>query len=925
MSSRFIHLLRLIKRQVNKALIIFLLSFFSFAYIASAKENKKIDKVYKFNIPSQSLSESLNSLSDIARISFLFPYDLVENKQGNSIRGQYTVQQALNLLLDGSNLKGELSNHKAFLIKPLAIKKENKKSFEVKEMKTKKTLLASIFSVLFASNTTQAQQTNTDSVEEDTTGVEVIMVTAQKRAQNLQEVPASVSVVTGDTMAATGALSGTDISKYTPGITMYVDQDPRTTRFSVRGISGSANLSAVEPSASVIIDGETLPRPAALNMDLADVDRVEVLRGPQGTLFGKNASAGALHIVTKRPELGEFAANVNLTIAEDNEYITRATVNMPVNDETAVRVNGYYLDRGGWIPNLNSAEPDGGQKESYGVRGQLLYKPSEQFELLIRAEASHEDFGPFAKVLTGLPVDALTAESVEALEISGDLGVIGPNNRTTSQIGDRNYGELDNRAFSYEARYSMADYDVVYAGSWRDWQLFSNEDQSLVAVNVVPCYFCGDTNMETIQQELRLESTGNGPINYVAGLFYNKQEIFRSETWTECIVFPGGLPAGTVINRQTLNITDCGGSGRPNNLFDNTMRSLLTVDYFAAFGNVEWKLSDKVNVFAGARILTEEQELTYEGGMENVPFFTATTDDDAIIGRAGAQYFVNDDVMFYGSVATGYKGKGWDNGIGSSRAFIEDNFPIKAEKPTQFELGVKGDFFDNMLRTNLTLFRVDVRDYQDSSEVPDSSNPSGRVRRLQSAGDVRSEGAELEITALITEDFKISGFFAYADVFFTTDTYTGCSALSESQGICQDLNFLTSDGTTTTARLANRKDQQLPNSVKLSYNLSATYNYDLPGEYYGFARVDYRWQDDQDFAFNDPTQRRDDFGVANLSLNVTSPDDEWSLTFFINNLFDQEYTERTTISHFGGYAGGSSATIPRDYKRYMGASLNINF
>ncbi|MCY4155649.1 MAG: TonB-dependent receptor [Gammaproteobacteria bacterium] len=782
--------------------------------------------------------------------------------------------------------------------------------------------------------------------------IEEVVVLAQKREQNLQEVPASVAVVTAAEMAAAGVSSGLDVVQLTPAITLYRDQDPRTTNFSIRGLSSAILRSATEPSASIIIDGETLPRASALNMDLTDVERVEVLRGPQGTLFGKNVSAGALHIVTKRPSMDGFSGNINVTVAEDDEYITRGSVNLPLSDTAALRVNAYWRDMGGYITNLDSSEPDGGAKDAWGFRGQFLFEPSENLEILTRLEVAKEDFGPYAKVLTNLPAN-LTQETIDALELSGDLGNVGPNNRTTSQIGDRDYGDLDNLAISLEGRYDAGAFDVVYVGSYRDWELYTNEDQSLIAVNMVPHYFAGDTNIETIQQELRLESHGDGPVNYTAGLFYNHQEIFRSERWGECIQFTGptapngGLPEGTTVDPNTFDIIDCGGTGRPL-LRDDLFHSLFEVDNYAAFVNLEWRVMDSVNLFAGARLLHEKQELTHEvfpsntrpdgsgepyaistaGDAGGTPEFSLDTSDTAVIGRVGGQYFVNDDLMLYASFASGYKGKGWDN-LFQARSFIERTSPVDAEKPQQWEVGFKGDFLDGRARANLTLFWTDVKGYQDSLHVPDPTFAGGRIRRL-SGTDVLTRGGELELMLVPVESLVLFGSFSYTDATYNEVNYAECSGVSEAEGICEDVEFPTAAGGVEVQRLANRDGQQVPNSVKFSYLLSADYRFDLPGGYNGSTKLTYRWLDDQDFVFkpnleSPSAQHRDSYGTANLALRVVAPEDKWALTFFVNNLFDEEYHERVTIAHVSGYAGGVSKTIPRNYKRYLGANLSVNF
>ena len=233
-------------------------------------------------------------------------------------------------------------------------------------------------------------------------------------------------------------------------------------------------------------------------------------------------------------------------------------------------------------------------------------------------------------------------------------------------------------------------------------------------------------------------------------------------------------------------------------------------------------------------------------------------------------------------------------------------------------------------RANLTLFWTDVKGYQDSLTVPDRTFAGGRIRRL-SGTDVVSKGGELELMLAPVDNLVLWAAFSYTDATYDEDNYNaGCNPVSRAEGLCADVEFVMTTGEVEVTELANRNGQRVPNSVKFSYLLSADYRFDLPGGYSSSTKLTYRWLGDQDFQFKpNPAvpfyQHRDSYGIANLAFRVMAPEDKWALTFFINNLFDKEYHERATQAHLTGYGGGASKTMPRNYTRYLGANLSVNF
>ena len=312
--------------------------------------------------------------------------------------------------------------------------------------------------------------------------IEEVIVTANKREESLQDVPIAMAVVSGETLDESALDSVIDVAKLVPGIHFQDRQDQRTGTFGIRGINTPQTATGAEPSAAIMLDGESFARSTAFHNDLVDIERVEVLKGPQGTLFGKNTSVGALHIISRRPSVEESFGESTFTFAQDGEYRVKGAYNAVVGDNTALRVNALYKSVGGWLPNVRSDQPDGGESESQGVRAQLLHHAGADTEMLFRFEYSEQDYGPGIRTWIELDKPDDQIHTVSQTPFGAD------NNRT-SQIGGRDYGSLENLGASVEVNHDIGQYTVTYQGSYRDYDLFTNEDQSAVAVNLFPEYF----------------------------------------------------------------------------------------------------------------------------------------------------------------------------------------------------------------------------------------------------------------------------------------------------------------------------------------------------------------------------------------------------------------------------------------------------
>lgn len=800
--------------------------------------------------------------------------------------------------------------------------------------------------------------------------LEPIIVTAQKRVENVRDVPMAIDVVSAEQLDTGGYNNLLDVAKLTPSVAYVQSADPRTTTFSIRGIGSPGNIPGVEPSAAIIIDGETLARSAQLNYYIADLQRVEVMKGPQGTLHGKNASAGAMHIVTKRPTVGDTYGDARLTLAEDDETKFKASVNLALGERSALRFNGFHNDIGGWAQNVNPDEPNGGQEKGTGGRIQYLVEPNENLSILVRAEHSKTTYGPYPQVINSL-VDADLATPVNAEFGDPDWNdVIQPEDYAaalaahpdlqgmnaveymllrsghpmplvdytrTSQLGDRDYGRLNNSAMSIEVSYDLGPGTLVYDGSYRDWKMFTNEDQDLIALRTMPKYYAGNTNLRSSQHDLRLVSNGGGAFNYVAGLYNYRNTNYRSEHDQECYSAIFGWLVDQ--NEWTIDFTrpvryredgsvDCG-NGQPYD-FEVAYRSHIDTVNTAAYGQVDWNVTDALTLIAGGRLLREKQTLYYLRPTGASPVTTEQnwqSTDTAFIYKLGAKYAFGDS-MAYLTYATGYKGVAWDNSVGRVAADFGPGgqWPIEPETPTQIELGFRTNWFGNRLLADLTLFHTTTEHYQARGRFYNEVVPGGVVNQVIDAGEVLAKGVEASFQFRPTSNLRFNGSIAYLDASLQDDTYVSCTPANREAGLCVLGSTIGLVGNNANRYVFNVRGQPMPSAPKLVYNVSAARALALPGGWVGELRAEYRHRSREQFELTgDPNQTREPFGVADLFFDVNSPDDRYGLSLFVRNAFDRLYFERGFQPTVNNYNSGTSSYLPRDYRRYIGLHLRVSF
>jgi iron complex outermembrane receptor protein len=731
-----------------------------------------------------------------------------------------------------------------------------------------------------------------------------IIVTAQRREENAQKIPVAVAVVGGEALARANAVDVSDVAKLVPSVTFSAGNEMRNNSIRIRGVGTDVFSTGVEASVSTVVDGVVLQRPGAAFSDLGDIERVEVLRGPQGTLFGKNSSAGVVNVITKAPNFARFEGSVGGIVAEDNEYRVNGVVSGPLDNsgKAAFRIAAYYRTQDGISRNLFTGRDINGL-DAYGVRAKLAFKPTDTLDVLIEGDWSKLDAH-----CCGLPLRI--ASNNPRTPITGTL--VGPDARDVN-LDDDPYINQKNWGFAGTVDWKLGEYTLTSITAYRKFINNSDEDIDNTQGRFITSNFNIETS-RTTSEEVRLTSPKGKLIDYVLGFYY-----FDGSTYN-------------FLNRRGLNIgavatVNPDGTIVPVVPGDNaqlTGNSTVNVHNVSGFGQANLHLGDKLTLTGGLRYIHERQQLLFfrpVAGFFNGSNAAATNPvlgpldgrygDNALIGKASITYEIAPTVTTYVSYSTGYKSQGLAATLGLSAAqFL--NEPAPAERSKLWEAGVKTQFFDRHLTLNLTGFRTRFTNYQGQVY-----NPVAGLVVLTSVGGVKIDGIELEASARPTRGLSFTGGVTYLDASFYNAANGPCftnQTLAQGCGPnAQGVNVQSLNG------------KPFINAPKWRYTISG--RYELPdATIRPYIQGDWRWQSQVLFDLSqNPNQVQSSYGIFDLSAGASFGHGRYDLGVFVKNLFDKHYVANITAVSTAGGANAYAQQLPRDFDRYVGASFRAKF
>lgn len=750
-------------------------------------------------------------------------------------------------------------------------------------------LVGTALGAMLLSMPASAQDARTGEAAEDPSNAEII-VTATRREQRLQDVPISVTAVGAQDIANSGLKEVTDIQYLAPNITFSATNPVSNGGgYQIRGVGTQTYDSGVEQTVGLVVDGVVI----GLSRDpgatgFADIERVEVLRGPQGTLFGKNSSAGVIQVITRRPQLGASTLDLDLQYGERQDRLARATVNVPIGDTAAIRVSGFSNGQDGAIPYALSHGRQVGDRRNEGVRAKILWEPSGGLSFLMTSEYQ-KGFARDAQILQSLGTSALFNSQFSRFPLKP-----GPDTYVSFIDGDWT-AETRLLGASLQADVDVGEHRLTSITAWRSLDTLQLSDIDNSPANVFN-NSDGGVDSEQFTQEIRLTSPGGKRLEYVLGLYYYETE---NGGWAAQYGNYYGLFGRPVVV----------GGGRRDSV--NNVRSM------AAFGSATFALTDSLKLIGGLRYTDDRNRgelivtpLPFPAVPLGVlPNYSGSVSADNLSGRVGLQFQPSRDVMVYATYATGFKGPAIDGTGGIIRE-------VRPETVESWEVGAKTSFLDGRGTLNLALYTSDFSNFQAQTFDITITPPAFY---LSNAGLLRARGVELETSFRITPKLRVSAGGAYSDATFRD--YIGTCYPGQPISGTVGVGCYVVPGTTTT--VANYRGFSLPNAPKWSFVLRADYRQPVGGEMTFDAGVNYAWRDETLAVIGDPKSQITDYGLLNGTIGIGAQNGAWRFGIYARNLLNKHFSApyASGVINPGGY---SRIVMPEAF-RTIGASASFHF
>jgi iron complex outermembrane receptor protein len=821
--------------------------------------------MYHLNLPEQTVAAALTSLSEQTDIQVLFPYDIATQHQSTALVGNYPLQQALSILLLNTGLHGGLTDSGVITISRTGSNVDINQNGKGKNMNTnkRKTVLATMVGLFAAGgmSATMAQGQVGESARAQNV-LDEIIVTAQKREQNLQDVALAVTAVTSDMMDARGIDSALDLQFSVPGLTIG-NTAFGTAQVTMRGVGVEDAFPGGSPGVPIHIDGVYLHASTYILRDFLDIDRVEVLRGPQGTLYGRNAVGGNINIVSKRPT-EEFEGELGIDVGNYNKRLLHAVVSGPLSDNLRGRFVISDEERDGYIDNVSSIGSQDLENSDYtSIRGSLVYDVTDDVEIFLSAY-NYDDTGnnTVLRVVTDYPEGEYFPGFVNYHELRG-----AGENITVSDVSkvriNQQMDQFDKaKGATMQVSWTLDDALFTSISSFNEDKKQTQSDFD--GSDVVTWTEIDNIEYETKSQEFRLQSL-DSELSWIVGLYYYEED------------------AELNFDLDFDNLTDPNG---PKDDFDMVPWTVDTKSW-AAFGQVDYPLSENLDLILGLRYNSDEKEakqIVFSPAF-GLPEPTVAVDGDdswtETTGKIGLSYSASDDMLLYGTISSGYKSGGFTTG---------QSLSYDAETVLAYELGMKAQWLDNRLQTNALVFYYDYTDKQE--RIRDAQGFVGLIN----AADASSYGAEAEVLFRVTEgltiDFNASYLIAEYDDFESVD------------GIFPDLG------------LQDLSGNSLPRSPEWMIYAGIEYAKFVDNVGNISARVDYSWTDDQYANFFNRSGLDDlaSYHRTNARLTWVSVDELWKTDLYVQNIEDDDVISNKIL---GGGIFGSMTTAqflpPRTY------------
>nr|WP_070959328.1 TonB-dependent receptor [Hyphomonas sp. Mor2] len=738
-------------------------------------------------------------------------------------------------------------------------------------------LMATATCLVFGAGAPAMAQDNTDTSAVDETSVQdTVFVTARKRSESIQTVPVAVTAFTGDNLEDRNIQALANIAEVTPNLLIQTGGtgNNKSSVF-IRGIGQSSNQVFFDQGVGTYVDGVYRPTAHGGLIDLLNIERIEVLRGPQGDLYGKNAIGGAINIVTKQPDAVDTFGSFTAAVGSYDRIDAKGFVNFPiVQDKLGLQISAASRNADGYIDTIAVDGDDGlNSQENVAIRAALKWNLSDNVSWIGSIDMSDsESSGPPMYHREIIPTGRFNAQHNDAVTagLLGNTPLITEAFETgdpfrSNITGDQHRSNGSETTYTSRFDVDFGAFDFVSLTSAKTIETNDGFDADGTPIDISSNLRFVDN--ESFSQEFQINGLAfDGRLDYLFGVYYLRDEVeFRTfaenNISTAALV---GIEPG-FRDRSSRNLTD------------------QTLDSYAAFANVSFDLTDRFAITLGGRYMVEEKSVIAARTNAAVTAPTvvgAQAEDDwsSFSPKIQLEYTVNDDLLLYASAANGFKSGGINNQVVTDTSGNDTLLGFDEETVWSYEAGLKGDWFNNTLRTNVAVFYMDYDDLQ--ANLFDFNDATGtQVRTIVNSGGAEMTGIEVETAWYPTENLTIQASGAILDSEYKDDIFEVAGDPTS------DPIFIAGD--------------PLAFAPEFSYSVSGIYEIPLENDGAVRLRADYAWRD---ITYYEPegtlaqreAESQDAYGLLNLSLTY-DPAADWYISLFGTNVTDEYYRTGTFI------------------------------
>ncbi len=858
-------------------------------------QSPNVKAEFSFNIPSQSVDTALTEFAEQADLTLVFPDQLVREKRANELIGRFSLQEGINILLAGTGLQASFSSEIV-----MSIFAEDKLANEEQNMAgtSRQSIFKRFGLAMVAAFPMIAEAQSGDNERTPRTAIEEVIVTATKREETVRDVAMTVTAFSGADLADMGAVNFDDYASKVPGLG-FSSPGPVGYRgfgpvMNIRGIGGTG----AEPTTGFYIDETPM---VSQNVKLYDINRVEILNGPQGTLYGARSYGGLVKVVTNKARADIFEANgsLGLSTTERGEmnWETNAMVNIPLSDEFAMRAVAYYVDNGGYIDSvpltnafggvdLDNIVPDSNDEETKGGRLSFNWAPSDffdgQFNVLYEDQFASNVFVQDTWLQDNYGINGILQGQMEPTEntIRNYNLTLNFHTSVADITSSTSYSDLE--GFNVEDRTAFGN---IYMALVTDPAGIVPGIEAAIAAGALPpgttiatplpimdFFSVGinttNTANKAFTQEVRMVSTGDGPLQWLLGGYYQDRSAD--------VLYQGEIPG--IVDAGTLQLDVPGVGLVPFPLFNsNTIINRMAgndTEEFGLFGEINYAFADAWEATVGLRWFDTD----YSQGQEDLStsLFVPTIlppshfeiSESGFNPKFGLSYRPTDNALLFATASKGFRiGGVTDTSVATATAGCAavlaefgyargEGVPYDSDSLWTYELGAKTSWADNRVLLDATLYYNDWSDLQQGIFIPACGTGI-----FQNAGKAESKGLEVNMAAVLTEGLTLGAAASFMDSEITESDVFGLP-----------------EGTELTLA------PDLKAAVNLTYEKPLSMH---SGRWSFFGRVDYTYQDDAMFDFNNtPSSFQPSYQTLGLRAGLTS--ERWDIIAFADNITDED-------------------------------------